>query len=38
VPTPLIVNRPYLVEIVDVPTGAVLMLGHIQDPTNSGGG
>jgi serpin B len=37
VPTPLIVNRPYLVEIVDVPTGAVLMLGHVQDPTNSGG-
>ncbi len=36
-PTPMTVNRPYLVEIVDVPTGAVLMLGHVQDPTDAGG-
>jgi serpin B len=31
------VNRPYLVSIVDVPTGAVLFVGHIEDPTQSGG-
>jgi len=37
-PTPvaMIVNRPYLVSIIDNPTGAVLMLGHIQDPTDAG--
>ncbi len=33
---PMLVNRPYLVTIVDVPTGAVLFLGHIEDPTDSG--
>jgi serpin B len=33
---PMIVNRPYLVEIVDVATGAVLMLGHVEDPTATG--
>ena len=33
---PMNVNRPYLVAIVDNPTGAVLMLGHIQDPTDAG--
>jgi serpin B len=32
-PTPMIVNRPYVLSIVDVPTGAVLFLGHIVDPT-----
>jgi serpin B len=35
-PIPMIVNRPYVVSIVDVPTGAVLFLGHIVDPTRSG--
>ena len=32
VPIPMIVNRPYLLAIVDQPTGALLMLGHIEDP------
>ncbi len=38
-PTPvsMVVNRPYLLSIVDVPTGAVLFLGHIVDPTEAGG-
>jgi serpin B len=31
------VNRPYLISIVDVPTGAVLFIGHIEDPTAAGG-
>jgi serpin B len=35
-PTPMVVNRPYLVTIVDVPTGAILFLGHVEDPTDSG--
>jgi serpin B len=30
---PMNVNRPYVISIVDVPTGAVLFLGHITDPT-----
>jgi serpin B len=30
------VNRPYLLAILDNPTGALLMLGHIQDPTDAG--
>jgi serpin B len=33
VPIPMIVNRPYLIAIVDEPTGALLMLGHIDDPS-----
>jgi serpin B len=33
---PMVVNRPYLLAIVDVPTGAVLFLGHITDPTDAG--
>jgi serpin B len=33
----MVVNRPYLVAIVDNPTGAVLFLGHIEDPTDAGG-
>lgn len=36
-PIPMIVNRPYLLSIVDVLTGAVLFVGHIVDPTESGG-
>jgi serpin B len=35
-PVPMNVNRPYLVALVDNPTGAVLMLGHIQDPSDAG--
>ncbi|HYP99286.1 MAG TPA: serpin family protein [Polyangiaceae bacterium] len=33
VPIPMIVNRPYLLAIVDQPTSALLMLGHIEEPT-----
>ncbi|MFI5300925.1 MAG: serpin family protein, partial [Polyangiales bacterium] len=33
---PMVVNRPYLLSIVDSPTGAVLFLGHIVDPTVAG--
>jgi serpin B len=36
-PVPMIVDRPFLVSIVDQPTGAVLFLGHIEDPTDTGG-
>ena len=36
-PVPMVVDRPYLLSIVDVTSGAVLMLGHIQDPTVAGG-
>jgi serpin B len=36
-PVPMTVDRPYLVAIVDMPTGAILFLGHIEDPTDSGG-
>ncbi len=35
-PVPMIANRPYLVAIVDVPTGAILSLGHVGDPTDVG--
>jgi serine protease inhibitor len=28
------VNRPFLLTLVDVPTGAALMLGHVEDPTD----
>ena len=35
-PVPMIVNRPYLVAVIDNPTGALLMLGHIQDPSVAG--
>jgi serine protease inhibitor len=30
------VNRPFLVSIVDAPTGAVLFLGHVEDPSQTG--
>jgi serpin B len=36
-PIPMVVNRPYLLTVVDVPTGAILLLGHIEDPTDAGG-
>ena len=35
-PVPMLVNRPYVIAIVDEPTGAILMLGHIQDPSDAG--
>jgi serpin B len=36
-PIPMVVNRPYFFSILDVPTGAVLFMGHIVDPTQTGG-
>ena len=36
VPVPMVVNRPYLLALIDNPTGAILMLGHITDPTDAG--
>ncbi len=36
-PIPMNVNRPYVLSIVDVATGALLFLGHIVDPTEAGG-
>jgi serpin B len=36
-PVSVVVDRPYLVTIVDVPTGAILLLGHVVDPTDAGG-
>jgi serpin B len=35
-PIPMVVNRPFVVSVVDVPTRAVLFLGHITDPTEMG--
>jgi serpin B len=37
-PPPVVVdlNRPFLISIIDVPTGAILFLGHIEDPTDAG--
>jgi serpin B len=35
-PVNMVVNRPYVVSIVDVPTGAILFLGHVTDPTDAG--
>jgi serine protease inhibitor len=35
-PVPMVVNRPFLMSIVDIPTGAVLFVGHVEDPTNGG--
>ena len=29
-------NRPFVIAILDVPTGAVLFLGQITDPTDPG--
>jgi serine protease inhibitor len=35
-PIPMVVNRPYLIAIIDTPTGAILSLGHLGDPTDVG--
>ncbi|HEY3819691.1 MAG TPA: serpin family protein [Polyangiaceae bacterium] len=35
-PVPMVVNRPFVLAIVDVPTGALLFLGHVEDPTDAG--
>ncbi len=35
-PISMTVNHPYLIALIDVPTGAVLLLGHIADPRASG--
>ena len=35
-PIPMLVDHPYLVSVIDQTTGAILMLGHIQDPTDAG--
>jgi serpin B len=35
-PTPVALNKPFVVAIVDQPTGAILFLGHITDPTDTG--
>jgi serpin B len=29
----LVVDHPFVVSIIDVPTGAILFVGHIEDPT-----
>jgi len=34
-PVSVVVNRPFMISIVDQPTGAVLMLGHVQNPTET---
>jgi serpin B len=34
---PMAVNRPFVLAIVDVPTGALLFLGHVEDPSDAGG-
>lgn len=36
-PVAMVVDQPFMVAIVDEPTGAVLFLGHIQDPTVEAG-
>ena len=36
-PVPMVLDRPFVMAIVDVPTGALLFLGHIEDPTDAGG-
>jgi serine protease inhibitor len=32
----VVVNRPFLLSIVDQATGAILFIGHITDPTDNG--
>ena len=36
-PKKLTLDRPFVTAIVDEPTGAILFLGHIADPTDKGG-
>ena len=36
-PVPMTLNNPFVVAIVDGPTGAILFLGHVEDPTDAGG-
>jgi len=35
-PIPVVLDRPFVMAIIDVPTGALLFLGHIEDPTDAG--
>jgi serpin B len=35
-PPVMVVNRPYLIAMVDNPTGAIVFLGHVEDPTATG--
>jgi serpin B len=35
-PVPLVLDRPFVMAIVDGPTGAILFLGHVEDPTDAG--
>ena len=35
-PIPVVLDRPFVMAIVDAPTGALLFLGHIEDPTDTG--
>jgi serpin B len=34
---PVKANKPFVIAIVDNPTGAILFLGHVEDPTATGG-
>jgi serpin B len=34
---PVKADKPFVMAIVDGPTGAVLFLGHVEDPTATGG-
>jgi serpin B len=36
-PKALALDKPFVVAIVDEPTGAILFLGHVNDPTDKGG-
>ena len=35
-PIPMVVDKPFVVAIIDEPTGSLLFLGHITDPTQEG--
>jgi hypothetical protein len=32
---PVTVDRSYLVSVIDAPTGAIVFLGHVSDPSAS---